>query len=101
MDASDSASPEHQNVSSTSRVILAVIAGSLCIGGCLVCGGTFSLPFLIQRQRRAEEAVRRSQAEHNLKEIGEALRAKAEQDAVERQKAIPLGGNPSDSAERE
>jgi hypothetical protein len=101
MDTSDSTSPEHQQVSGMSRVLLAVIAGSLCIGGCLVCGGTLSVPFLIQRQRRAEEAVRRAQVEHNLKEIREGLRAKAEQDAVERQKAIPLRGDPSDSAERE
>src|SRR5262245_23457927 len=101
MDASDSGSPEQQHDSSTSRVLLAVIAGSVCIGGCLVCGGLLSFPFLIQRQRSAEEAVRRAQVEHNLKELREGMRVKAEQDAAERQKAIPLRGDPSDTPERE
>jgi len=67
-----------------------------------VCGGTLALPVFIQRQRRAEEAVRRAQAVENLKQIGRAMHQKnAEQDATARSEATQAGDDSTEPVERE
>ncbi len=102
---SDSESTPHEQqdgsriVSGASGATIAVIAACLLFGGCVLCGGGLSLPLFIARQRRAEEAVRRAQAEHNLHQIQEATRTKAEQDAVQNKNALPAPGNPADSVQ--
>jgi hypothetical protein len=105
MSDSESTPREQQNgssiVSGASGVTVAVIAACLLFGGCVLCGGGLSLPLFVARQRHAEEAVRRAQAKHNLHQIQEATRTKAEQDAFQNRNAVPAPGNPADSAQPE
>ena len=105
MSASEPITPEPRRLtrifSGTSGVILAVAVASLFVGACVLCGGALSLPFFIQSQRRADETVRRAQVEHTQNEIQHAIRTKAWQDAVERQKAAPAGDNPAEAVDPE
>jgi hypothetical protein len=76
--------------SSTPGAILAV--GTACLvllGGCVVCGGALSFPFLLRSQRQAEEALRREQAEHNLRQIQEAMQKKGATHVSEDSKPAP------------
>jgi hypothetical protein len=83
-------------------MILAVGAACLLVGGFVVCGGTLALPVFIQRQRRAEETVRRAQAVENLKQIGHAMQQKnAEQDAAKRLEPTQAGGDSPEPVEPE
>ncbi len=83
-------------------MILAVAAACLLVGGFVVCGGALAIPVFIQRQRRAEEAVRRAQAEENLKQIGHALQQKnAEQDAAQRLEPSQAGRDSPEPVEPE
>src|SRR5262245_39492233 len=69
-----------------------VAAGTACIlllGACVICGGALSFPFLLRSQRVAEEAARREQAEHNLRQVHEAMQKKAAEEAFERSKPAP------------
>jgi hypothetical protein len=60
--------------SSTPGAIVAVgTACVLLIGACVVCGGALSFPIMLRSQRQAEEALRREQTEHNLREVHEAM----------------------------
>jgi Flp pilus assembly protein TadG len=106
MSTSESRPPEDQRFSrifsGTSAVILAVAAACLLVGGFVVCGGTLALPVVIQRQRAAEEAVRRAQAVENLKQIGQAMHQKnAEQDAAKALEATQAGGDSPEPVEPE
>jgi hypothetical protein len=89
--------PQRGTFGSTSRVIIAVVTASLLVGGCVICAGGLSLPFfVVQRQRRAEEAAL---AERNLDQIRHAMRKGAEQDATQRREAVPVDGNSTEAVE--
>ncbi len=78
-----------------------VAAVVLVVGGFLMCGGMLALPVFIQRPRRADEAVRRTQAVENLKQIGHAIRKNAEQNVPKRLEAPPAGADSPEPIEPE
>jgi hypothetical protein len=85
-----------ESFSSTPGAIVA--AGAACVlllGACVICGGALSFPFLLRSQRVAEEAARREQAEHNLRQVGEAMQKKAIEKASEDSTHGP-GSDPAD-----
>jgi hypothetical protein len=89
-------SEQNESFSSTPGAIVA--AGAACVlllGACVVCGGALTFPFLLRSQRVAEEAARREQAEHNLRQVHEAMQKKQATQNLEDSRAAP-GGDPAD-----
>ena len=83
--------------SSTPGAIVAV--GTACVlllGACVVCGGALSFPFLLRSQRVAEEAARREQVEHNLRQVQEAMRKDQAKQNLEESNPAP-GGDAAES----
>jgi hypothetical protein len=69
-----------------------VAVGTACVllvGACVVCGGVLSFPIMLRSQRQAEEAQRREQTEHYLRQVHEALQKKQATQGSEDSKPAP------------
>jgi hypothetical protein len=92
-------SESNEYLGSTTGKLLAIGAACfLVVGGCTLCGGGLVVPFVLKR--RAVE-MQRVEAQRQLEQSQEEMRKKAAQDAVERQSAVPAGGDSSESHEHE